>query len=536
MESQAMKTVTTSVLICGAGPAGLTLAHLLGREGVAVVLLEKLDATVREPRAISIDGESLRTLQHAGVVDGFADELLSGITADYVNGEGRHLFSLGGDAERPFGYPTINSFDQPALDAYLAAGLAGCEEVEVRFGHTLERFEQSSDGVTALVTDGSGESLEIRAAYLVGCDGGRSTIRSLLGIEMEGDSNPLPWLVIDTVDPHLDNEMDCCFFCDTARPGMTIRKRHAERRWEWMLMPGEEPEALLDDAAIRRIIAPYTDAEQVNIYRKRVYNFHAIIANRWQQGRVFLAGDAAHMTPPFAGQGLNSGLRDVRNLAWKLAGVVRGDFSPAILSSYELERAGHARELIDTALALGAQIQPIDPAQAAERDAFFAALDADPAAMADFQQALLQPIRERRIDQGLIVEGDNESIAGRLLIQPRMNAPDRHDVLLDELLAPGFTIVGYDCDPGAEIDAGELAWWLQRATGLLPLAPRGTPASGAWVEDARGDIAAWLGDSAPRLLLVRPDRFCMAAFEPADATATLGRARALLERNASSND
>ena len=522
-----MQQIQTAVVICGAGPAGLVLAHLLGREGIATLVLERLEATVREPRAIAIDGESLRTLQQIGLLEGFYDELLTGIVAEYVNGEGAPLFTLDGGAA-PFGHPTVNAFDQPALDAWLAAGLQSLESVDLRFGHTLERFEQDDDGVTAWVTDASGERLEVSAHYLVGCDGGRSTVRRQLGIEMQGDSNPLPWLVIDTVDRCLDGTMDCRFFCDAARPGMTLRKRHGERRWEWMLMPGEEPEALLDDAAIRRILAPYTDAEAVNIYRKRVYNFHAIVAERWQEGRVFLAGDAAHMTPPFAGQGLNSGFRDVQNLGWKLAGVVRGNYHPRILDSYPLERRDHARALIDTALALGAQIQPIDPAQAAERDAFFAALRSDPAGLEGFQADLLRSVRERFLDCGLVVAPGQDNPSGRLLIQPRMNGPAGHDRLLDEGLGSGFALLGYNCDPAEVVSREDLDWWRARGARLLPVRSRGKLADGEWWEDAYGELQAWLGGEAQSLLLVRPDRFCMAAFAPGEARRALGEARKLL--------
>mgnify|MGYP001814868502 CR=1 FL=1 len=505
------------------------LGHLLAAEQIETVILERLPEPVTEPRAIAIDAESLRTLQHAGVLQGFRDEVLPGITAEYVNAAGVRLFTLGEEDRQPFGHPQLNSFDQPALDAYLAATLEAKHCVSLFFGHTLEHFEESGDGVSVLATDADGEAVEIRADYLVGCDGGRSTIRRQLGIEMKGDSNPLPWLVIDTVDHHLDDAMDCRFFCDTARPGMTLRKRHGERRWEWMLMPGESPEELLEDAAIRDLLAPHTDAERVNIYRKRVYNFHAIVAERWQSGRVLLAGDAAHMTPPFAGQGLNSGLRDVRNLAWKLAGAVRGDYSGTLLASYEEERSGHARELIDTALALGAQIQPIDPALAAERDAFFTALNSDPAAMADFRSGLMRPIMERSLDRGLVLSSEEHALNGRLLIQPRVNTARDRDVLLDECLGPGFSLIGFGCDPLEVVAPQDLTWWRDRGMTCVAVGQRGQSAREDWLEDAYGDLGCWLEAGEAQLLLVRPDRFCFAVFKPSGASDVLRAARSRLQ-------
>lgn len=523
-----MTILKTSVVICGAGPAGLTLAHLLGQQNIDVVLIERLDSTVTEPRAIAIDGESLRTLQSIGLFKGFESELLPGIEADYVNGEGVELFKVGSPGVKTYGYAMVNSFDQPALDRYLAQNLEQRNTVDLRFGTTLERFEQDENGVRVYCSDANGNALEISAGYLVGCDGGRSTIRSLLGIEMQGESNPQPWLVIDTVDPHLDNQLDARFFCDPARPGMTIRKRHGERRWEWMLMPGEDREDLLQDETIRKIIAPYTDAENVNIYRKRVYDFHALIADRWQDGRVFLAGDAAHMTPPFAGQGLNSGFRDVTNLFWKLAAVIEGYADPVILDSYELERRDHAWELIETALKLGNQIQPIDPEQAAQRDALFAMLNQDPAAMQNMADEIGASMLARSVDKGLAVDAGQENVSGRLLVQPEVVTADGKTVLLDECLGSAFTIMAYDCDPSEVLDAQTLARWTNFGTDVVTVSSKPGHAADTWVVDKTGELGTWIGVEGPAILLVRPDKFCMAAAAPTDAGETLDAAYYLL--------
>jgi 3-(3-hydroxy-phenyl)propionate hydroxylase len=522
-----MKELSTQIVICGAGPAGLMLAHLLGARNVNVVLLEKLASTVTEPRAIAIDGESLRTLQQLGLLQGFEGELLTGLTADYINSEGTLLFQAGSPELRPYGFATVNSFDQPALDRYLAQAMAQRESVQLCFGHALEGFEQDAQGVRVQCTDERGESLLIRGDYLVGCDGGRSTIRSLLGIEMRGESNPQPWLVIDTIDPHLDGQLDCRFFCDPERPGMTIRKRHGERRWEWMLMPGEDREFLLEDENIRNIIAPYTDVDKVEIYRKRVYDFHAIIARRWREGRVFLAGDAAHMTPPFAGQGLNSGFRDVSNLSWKLAAVVKGEAGASILDSYELERRDHAWELIETALDLGRQIQPVDPAQAAERDAFFAEINKDPASVKALENEMFSSIMARSVDSGLIVAAGEGTVAGKLLIQPELVAGDGRAMLLDDALGAGFSILGYNCDPAQVLDKALLSRWLD--IGARPVAVYATgQADSHCLLDGSGELGEWLGSQGASIVLVRPDRFCMACAAPGSAAAELERALEML--------
>ena len=521
-----MKTLNTSVVIVGAGPAGLVLAHLLGMEDIDVIIIEKLAATVEEPRAIAIDGESLRTLQKIGLYEGFEAELLSGITADYINGKGEILFEAGKPEARPYGFATVNAFDQPALDRYLAQNLESRPSVQLRFNHTLESFEQDADSVRIHCTDAEGEPLLIQADYLVGCDGGRSTVRSALGIAMTGESNPQPWLVIDTRDAHLDGELDARFYCDPQRPGMTIRKRHGERRWEWMLMPGEEREFLLQDENIRDIIAPYTDVDKVDIYRKRVYDFHAIIAERWRDGRVFLAGDAAHMTPPFAGQGLNSGFRDVTNLSWKLAAVVKGQARAEILGSYEQERKEHAWQLIETALQLGQQIQPIDPQQAEERDVFFAELNKDPAAVQALEEDMFKAILDRSLDKGLMV--DDGDTAGRLLLQPVLKSQAGDAALLDEYLGSGFSIVGYGCEPKDVLSADLVQQWQALGAQLVAISAQDDASRALALADENGEFGQWLGSESPSLLLVRPDRFCMAVATPENADQQFERALQLL--------
>jgi 3-(3-hydroxy-phenyl)propionate hydroxylase len=522
-----VKQLSTSVVICGAGPVGLTLAHLLALEDIKVIVLDKLDSTVAEPRAIALDGESLRTLQKIGLVDGFVGELLSGLIADYVNGNGEHLFQIGRPGFRPFGYETINSFDQPALDRYLAEQLTQRPGVALRFRHLLTGVEQNAAGVRVFATSADEGAIEIRADFLIGCDGGRSTVRSLLKIAMTGASNPQPWLVIDTKDAYLDSQLDCRFFCDPSRPGMTIRKRHGERRWEWMLMPGEARAYLLDDETIRALIAPYTDVSQVTVYRKQVYDFHAIIAERWRDGRVFLAGDAAHMTPPFAGQGLNSGIRDVTNLSWKLALVMKGQADIALLESYEQDRKGHAWELIETALALGNQIQPIDAAQAAERDAFFAELHKDPAALAAIEDDIARSTLDRRVHESFVIDGEQSAVAGKLLIQPALASGNARD-LLDQHLGGGFSILGFNCDPCDVMGEETIKQWDGWGARIVRVHSSTEDLRCGDLLDDKNELSEWLGGTGPAVLLIRPDRFCMVHARPHEADDRLQRAHALL--------
>lgn len=291
-------------------------------------------------------------------------------------------------------------------------------------------------------------------------------------------------------------------------------------------MPGEDRDFLLKDENIHKIIAPYTDVNQVDIYRKRVYDFHAIMADKWQEGRVFIAGDAAHMTPPFAGQGLNSGFRDVSNLSWKLAMVVKGNADPRILDTYEEERRDHAWELIETARNLGQQIQPVDPEQAAERDTFFAELNKDPAAVEAFEDEMFKSILDRSIEKGLIVADGSGTATGRFLIQPEVGVGGGGggQILLDGRLGTGFSIIGYDCDPAEELSEQAISRWTDVGASVVRIVSDDSSASADSLLDKSLELGSWLGKRGPIIMLIRPDKFCMACAQPGSAEAALARA------------
>ena len=489
----------TQVIIIGAGPTGLTLANLLGGEGIRTLLVERNPGCVPEPRAIALDGESLRTIQAAGLADTVLPDIKQGFVADYVNGEGIHLYTMD-TTPRPYGFCLQNSFDQPTLERHLLAGLGRFDCVSVHHETELEAFEQDGGCVRATLRDVDGQTVEVAADYLVGCDGGRSAVRQSLGIGMQGDRLPQKWLVIDTVDHHLTDEPECRFFCDPARPAMTLLRPGGERRWEWMLMEGETDEEMLDDDRIAELLAPHTVPGEVEVYRKCVYGFSAVVAESFSAGRVFLAGDAAHMTPPFAGQGLNAGVRDVRNLSWKLAAVLQGSLSPSLLDTYNIERHDAAREVVDLAVALGDQIQPTDSAVAAERDAMFAELNKDPAQAAAFGRDMIAPLFDIRLGSGWF---GSDELAGRLLPQPSVSS-DRGEVLLDDALAAGFVaLLGPGAEPGETLTSHPL--WQALSPSVYPM------------PDA---LRSFTGDMQGKALLIRPDRFVLAALTTTEESQT----------------
>lgn len=358
------------VLVAGLGPVGAALCALLAREGVSAVAVERDGEVYPLPRAAHFDHEIMRLFQKLGI----AGEMLAASqvapTYEFRNADGEILMAYDLIAQgSPSGWSPSYMFHQPSLEVALRRLAAASPRVDLRLRRTLRSFAQDPDGVTATV-DGPDGVETVRARWLIGCDGARSPVREALGIGLDDYNFDEPWLVIDALvsDPSRLPRANLQV-CDPARPTTCLVMSQGRHRWEFMLLPGEQPEDVLDDAVIRDLLRPWKCDDVVEIERKAVYRFHGRVAQRWREGRVLLAGDAAHQTPPFAGQGMCSGLRDVDNLAWKLAAVIRRGADPALLDSYQTEREPQVRSVIQLAIAMGRVVCISDPQAAAMRDA-----------------------------------------------------------------------------------------------------------------------------------------------------------------------
>jgi 3-(3-hydroxy-phenyl)propionate hydroxylase len=471
------------VLIVGGGPTGVTLAILLAQQGVRTIIAEKEPGIYPLPRAAHIDHEAMRILQQAGVADAVMATCRHTTRYDFLNAKGEILLRFdGSDRTGSGGWPAANFIHQPSVEQALRAQLAELPDADLRSGWRMERFETEGDGVIARFDTPEGPR-RLRSRYLVGADGARSPVRHAAGIAFDDLDFDEPWLVIDAIVHDHDRLPKVNLqICDPSRPTTCVLMGEGRHRWEFMIKPGETAEQVLDDGFIAALLAPWDVDGAVTLERKAVYRFNARIATRWRQGRILIAGDAAHQMPPFAGQGLCSGLRDAANLGWKLPLVVNGRADPDLLDTYQPEREPHVRGVIAMAMMMGKTVCITDPDAAAARDEQMLAARA--AGM-----VLDGPPAYPPIMTGCILAGS----PGAGSYFPQLVAPD--GTRLDDRVGPGAWLVS---------DAAIFA-----TQGLVPV----SPADGDLSDFAAG-LRAELQRHACPAILVRPDRSLFGAGTP----------------------
>lgn len=356
------------LLVVGLGPVGDAMAALAKVHGLTVIAIDRSPTPFPLPRAAVFDHEIMRIFQMIGVAERIAPLCRVPESYQFRTACAQLLLDFPVAKVGLFGWAETYALHQPAVEQVLRDRLVELG-VRVELGVAFAGLSQDANGVTVDVLD-AGRPRQIRARYVVGCDGSSSQIREHLGITLEDYDFDEPWLVIDTIiDEPGDLPIVCQQICDPRRPVTHMAMSGKRFRWEFMLKPGETAQQMLEDSSIRALMAPWDCFDRMTIERKAVYRFHALVADRWRDGRVLLAGDAAHQMPPFAGQGMCSGIRDAANLAWKLASIIRGDAGAALLDSYQQEREPHVRAIIATAIAMGKIVCMLDENAAAERDA-----------------------------------------------------------------------------------------------------------------------------------------------------------------------
>ncbi|MEM9062081.1 MAG: bifunctional 3-(3-hydroxy-phenyl)propionate/3-hydroxycinnamic acid hydroxylase [Pseudomonadota bacterium] len=338
------------VAVIGLGPVGAVMAALLGLCDLRVVVIEREMEVLDLPRAVHFDDEVMRVFQTLGVADRVSAVSRINQGMRFVDAEGRTLLDWPRPQEKSAQgwYPSYR-FHQPDLERILRHRIADMPNVEICTGTELLGLTQTDDEVRLATSDGT-----MRAAAVVGCDGARSTVRTHIGDGVEDLGFHERWLVVDLLlhEDRLDLGDLTIQHCEPARPMTYVRGPGLRRRWEITALPDESDEDLTTPETVFRLLDRWIEADEATVERAAVYTFHSVIAEQWRDRRLFIAGDAAHQTPPFMGQGLCMGVRDASNLAWKLAAWLRGA-PDAFVDSYQSERAPHARTYIETAVQLG---------------------------------------------------------------------------------------------------------------------------------------------------------------------------------------
>ena len=501
------------VAIVGAGPTGLAAALFLQAQGARVCVIERESATVVEPRAVTLDDESLRAMATLDLLPQLEALILPGYGTRWYTGDGRELARVSANATR-YGYGCRNGFSQPDLVNLLATTLA--DRADIWFDTTVTSIDQDADGVHVHVRNESGSEQMLTARYAIACDGAASPIREARGIGLEGDTHAQPWLIVDTINSD-ETDRFSKFYCGNPRPYVAVPGRDGRLRYEFMYLPGEEPEQMKSIADVRRWLGGRRDLRDEDVIRIAVYRFHSRVSPTWRSGSIFFAGDAAHLMPPFAGQGMNAGIRDAFNLSWKLASALRGNGGSALLDTYQSERKPHVRSMLTFSELIGTVVMSRDSAQATARDVFLGAARRVPGVREYIAEMRFKP--KARFTDGFVVHnGPYARAAGTLAPNPMVY--DEHNVArrLDQVIGSGFALISVSASgtppapaPQSRVLDALSACRVRLCSGeYIPLPLAGTTTAA----DTHAAFARGLGLRGDAFVFVRPDRIIAGACKP----------------------
>jgi 3-(3-hydroxy-phenyl)propionate hydroxylase len=469
------------VAVIGFGPVGAVAAGLLGKQGLRVLVIEKDETVFPLPRAAHVDHTGLRTVQELGCVDELLPKMIRNKRLDLVDADRRILARIPADQESVSGLPTSVYFYQPEFDTALRRAAAALPNVYVRLNTEMTGLVAQADDVVIRFRTRSGKYESARVGWVLGCDGAWSPVRDIMNIKLESMNFDEQWLVLDlrVEIPQSSLPADHVVeVCDPARPYLSTPISTNHQRFEFMLLPGENPEQMKQPRVIRNLLQSWIPADSYQVERAAVYTFHGLVAERWRDGRVFIAGDAAHQTPPFLGQGMCAGIRDAANLAWKLAYVVKRGAPCDLLDTYELERRPHAVKVINAAIRIGKVICELDQHKAAERDVLLRANNSQMRKDLSFALPRLEP-------SPLILKG-----GGSLFVQPVI-----YGRRFDDIVGAHFLVLARSAAAlGNTVD-----WWADEL--------------GAYVAELQDfDDAAlnhWFDRHKAEVVVVRPDRYVL---------------------------
>lgn len=492
------------VLIVGFGPAGAVAAAMFGARGHTTLVIDRMTGIYEKPRAIAIDHEILRHFDNMGIAEEVLPFVAPFTASQHFGAKGQLIRRIDMVPEPyPLGYTPSMVFTQPPVEQVLRRHAEGLGSVTVELGTELIDISDTGNQVIATLRNADGETRNMAAKYALGCDGASSTVRQLCGITLEDLIFDEPWLVIDVQvnDDSLSKlPQTSAQFCDPARPTSFIIGPNNHRRWEIMLLPGEDAREMEKPDNVWTLLAPWLTPDDGELWRAAAYRFHALVADTWRRGRILIAGDAAHQQPPFIGQGMCQGLRDVSNIVWKLDRVLKGQSSDSLLDSYTVERKRHVQTLTGKIKAIGQMICERDPLLAAERDARVLA-EGGGAPPTITRQEIVPPI-----EIGLI-GAEGTPARGLLFPQPAI-VKDGDAVLLDRLIGHGWRMLL----DGRRVSAQQAQTLRDTIEGLAvhTIAASGTAAEDADLAEKDGVLSAWFDRHGCIAAIVRPDHYVFA--------------------------
>jgi 3-(3-hydroxy-phenyl)propionate hydroxylase len=494
-DSVSQTPMKADVVIIGCGPVGAMLANLLGLQGISTLVLERAAEIYDLPRAVHFDDEVMRLLQTVDLAQAMQPFVHVSPGMKFVDDAGRRLL----DWPRPQdvgrqGWHASYRFHQPDLERVLRQGVARWPSVTVQLRAEAFALEQECDAVMVRYEDlATGSLLRCQARYVVGCDGARSLVRRMMDAPMEDLGFHERWLVVDALlrRPRPDLGDWSVQYCSKQRPATYVRGTGDRRRWEIAVLPDEDECTITQRAKVLELLKPWVIPEEIDLERAALYTFHSAIAPHWRSRRLLIAGDAAHLTPPFLGQGLCAGMRDAGNLGWKLARVLRGQNHDSLLDTFHSERAPHVREYIELAVRLGGLINT----KAMQAVVPGSVLDGGDAA----QMTSIKP----RLGPGLAAgwHGPSGDIAPQPTLSDGIRLDDRVGYRFAALLKPDFA---------ASLPAETIEHLTSREVII--------------VDGDAPEQQAWLHTIDAPAVLVRPDRYVLGAARSAQELHSLAAA------------
>ncbi|MBD0711829.1 MULTISPECIES: bifunctional 3-(3-hydroxy-phenyl)propionate/3-hydroxycinnamic acid hydroxylase [unclassified Streptomyces] len=500
----------TDVVIIGYGPSGVAAANALGSLGISALAFERHQDVYNRARAVTVNDWTMRLFQQIGLDERVKADMDPTAALRWITYEGRELMRV------PFppgtlGHATSYAIYQPAMEQTLREGAARFGDgIRVSYGTEVTDLVQDADGVTATVRDlATGETSTIRARYALACHGGETPTRERLGVNLVGDTLDVRWVVIDgKVKRWWPDRHILTFWSDRERPVVDIALGGDNHRWEFPLKPGETDADFADHEDLWPLLDSLgVSRDDIEIHGHAFYSHHVRSAESWRIGeRLFLLGDAAHLMPPWAGSGMQSGIRDAFNIAWKLAGVLGGTLPESILDSYEAERRPDVDFYTQVSVQLGRLIkQELTPEEqagmaAAQENGELPPLLWPPAYAAGWFTGIDAPA------------GRPTGIVGRMIPQPRAATVTGLIGPLDDLLGDAFVVLGDNVDPRTLLTEEEREAWT--ALGARFVALRSTDRASEGTDDIvdiDGTLVDWLREHGARVIAVRPDRFVAAA-------------------------